>query len=143
MTIKMAQPRPQQLSKKLKQDIQQQLRQTMTTLRLLPLNARDRPNMPKSSWGEFKQIAMLSSPQYRTPIRRKATPQEISKMDFCLIALGDLPEDERRIAMARACGIPWRRLEEIDGRSHTTLRKIEARALHSLGVYEMRDVMNS
>ena len=109
MTIKMAQPRPQQFSKKLKQDIQQQLCQTMTTLRLLPLNARDRPNMPKSSWGEFKQIAMLSSPQYRTPIRRKATPQEISKMDFWLIALGDLPEDERRIAMARACGIPWRR----------------------------------
>ena len=51
MTIKMAQPRPQQLSKKLKQDIQRQLRQIMTTLRLLPLNARDRPNMPKSSWG--------------------------------------------------------------------------------------------
>ena len=115
MTIKMAQPRPQQLSKKLKQDIQQQLRQTMTTLRLLPLNARDRPNMPKSSWGEFKQIAMLSSPQYRTPIRRKATPQEISKMDFWLIALGDLPEDERRIALARACGIPWRRLSWMRG----------------------------
>ena len=133
MTIKMAQPRPQQFSKKLKQDIQQQLRQTMTTLRLLPLNARDRPNMPKSSWGEFKQIAMLSSAQYRTPIRRKATPQEISEMDFWLIALGNLPEDERRIAMARACGIPWRRLEEIDGRSHTTLRKIEARALQRLG----------
>ena len=133
MTIKMAQPRPQQLSKKVKQDIQQQLRQTMTTLRLLPLNARDRPNMPKSSWGEFKQIAMLSSSQYRIPIRRKATPQEISEMDFWLIALGNLPEDERRIAMARACGIPWRRLEEIDGRSHTTLRKIEARALQRLG----------
>ena len=64
-------------------------------------------------------------------------------MDFWLIALGDLPEDEWRIAMAWACGIPWRRLEEIDGRSHTTLRKIEARALHSLRVYEMRDVMNS
>ena len=38
MTIKMAQPKPQQFSKKLKQDIQQQLRQAMTTLRLLPLN---------------------------------------------------------------------------------------------------------
>lgn len=59
MTIKMAQPRPQQFSKKVKQDIQQQLRQTMTTLRLLPLNACDRPNIPKSSWGDFKQIATL------------------------------------------------------------------------------------
>lgn len=132
MTIKMAQPRPQQLSKKLKQDIQQQLRQTMTTLRLLPLNARDRPNIPKSSWGDFKQIAMLSSSQYRMPIRRKATPKEISEMDFWLLALAGLPEDERRIAMARACGIPWRRLEEIDGRSHTTLRKIETKALQIL-----------
>ena len=133
MTIKMAQPKPQQFSKKLKQDIQQQLRQAMTTLRLLPLNARDRPNVTKSSWGDFKQIAALSYPQYRTPIWRKATPQEISEMDLWLMALADLPEDERRIAMARACGIPWRRLEEIDGRSHTTLRKIEAKALQRLG----------
>ena len=133
MTIKMVQPKTQQVSKKMKQDIQQQLHQTMTTLRLLPLDARDRPNMPKSSWGDFKQIAMLSSSQYRTPIRRKATPKEISEMDFWLIALGNLPEDERRIAMARACGISWRRLEEIDGRSHTTLRKIEAKALQRLG----------
>lgn len=53
-------------------------------------------------------------------------------MDFWLVALANLPEDERRIAMARACGIPWQRLEEMDGRSHTALRKIEAKALQSL-----------
>ena len=133
MTIKMAQPRPQQFSKKMRQDIQQQLRQTMTTLRLMPLTARDRPNIPKSSWGDFKQIASLSSSRYRTPLQRKASPKEISEMDFWLIALSSLPEDERRIVMARACGIPWRRLEEIDGRSHTTLRKIEANALQRPG----------
>ena len=62
MTIKMAQPRPQQLSKKLKQDIQQQLRQTMTTLRLLPLNPRDRPNMPKSSWGSLNKLPCCPLP---------------------------------------------------------------------------------
>ena len=54
-------------------------------------------------------------------------------MDFWLIALSILPEDERRIVMTRACGIPWLRLEEIDGRGHTTLRKIEANALQRLG----------
>ena len=108
----------------------------MTTLRLLPFNARDRPNMPKSSWGEFRQIATLSSLQYRKPIRRKATPKEIPEMDFWLVALANLPEDERRIAMARAFGIPWRRLEGIDGLSHTTLRKIEARALQRLDASE-------
>ena len=99
----------------------------------MPLSARDRPNIPKSSWGYFKQIASLSSSWYRTPMRRKASPKEISEMDFWLIALSSLPEDERRIVMARACGIPWRRLEEIDGQSHTTLRKIEANALQLLG----------
>ena len=79
MTIKMAQPRPQQFSKKMRQDIQQQLRQTMTTLRLMPLSARDRPNIPKSSWGDFKQIASLSSSRYRTPMRRKASPKKYQK----------------------------------------------------------------
>lgn len=132
MTIKKAHTPPSHHNKDLRQFIQQQLRQTVATLRLLPLNACDRPKMATSSWGDFKQIASLSSSQFRTPLRRKATPEEISQMDLWLVAVADLPQDERRIVMARACGIPWRRLEEIDGRSHTTLRKVEANGLQRL-----------
>jgi hypothetical protein len=43
-----------------------------------------------------------------------------------------LDEQSRRIVMARAMGVPWRRLEEMDGRSHTTLRKVETSALISM-----------
>ncbi len=38
----------------------------------------------------------------------------------------------RKIVWARACRIPWRRLEDIDGRSHTTLRKIQAEGLEAI-----------
>ena len=133
MTQKMAQSQSPQILKKSRQDIQQHLRQAMATLRLLQLSARDRPLTIKSSWGDFQQIAALSSAQYRMPIKRKATPQDISHMDFWLTAMANLPEGQRRIVMARACSIPWRRLEEMDGRSHTTLRKVEADALNYLG----------
>jgi hypothetical protein len=37
--------------------------------------------------------------------------------------------EQRRIVWARACNIPWRRLEDMDGRSHVTLRKIYVEAL--------------
>ena len=115
-----------------KKEIQLQLRQAMATLRMLPLDARDRPKQASSAWGEFQQIATISVGGLRQPIKRKATPQEISHMNAWLDALAGLPEGQRRIVVARACSIPWRRLEEIDGRSHTTLRKIEGHGLEML-----------
>ena len=62
----------------------------------------------------------------------KPTPKQITHMQFWIYQILTLDEEKRRIVMARAAGIPWRRLEEIDGRSHTTLRKIEKTALNGM-----------
>lgn len=72
----------------------------------------------------------------RRPVRIKATPQQIALMEHWLDLMLVLDDDCRRIVMARACRIPWRRLEEMDGRSHTTLRKVERRGLEVLALYE-------
>ena len=53
-------------------------------------------------------------------------------MEQCLDRIMALDLSSRRIVLARAAGIPWRRLEEMDGRSHTTLRKVEVSALLKL-----------
>jgi hypothetical protein len=101
-------------------------------LKLMPLGRLDRPLRTKSSWGDFHQAAVLSMASHRRPVRRKPSPEKISNMEQWLDALLDLPEGERRIVVARACRIPWRRLEEMDGRSHTTLRKVERLGLDKL-----------
>jgi hypothetical protein len=51
-------------------------------------------------------------------------PAAIDRMDVVLTWLLPLSVDQRRILWARACGVAWRRLEDMDGRSHVTLRKI-------------------
>lgn len=43
--------------------------------------------------------------------------------------------DRRRIVWARACGVSWRRLEDRDGRSRTTLAKIQREGLAAIGRY--------
>jgi hypothetical protein len=61
--------------------------------------------------------------------RLPALPDAIDRMDEALVWLLSLNMEQRRIVWARACNIPWRRLEDIDGRSHVTLRKIYTEAL--------------
>ena len=104
----------------------------MKTMRLMPHRPGDRPMAVQSSWIGFDQSSRFLSGRERQPIRQKATPRQIRHMEYWLDAVLKLDEEGRRIAMARACRISWRRLEEIDGRSHTTLRKIERKALAML-----------
>ena len=113
-------------------EVRDHLQNALATLKLMPLDRLDRPLRTKSSWGDFHQAAVLSMASHRRPVRRKLSPEEINHIDQWLDALLDLPEDERRIVVARACRIPWRRLEEMDGRSHTTLRKVERLGLDKL-----------
>lgn len=108
------------------------LAMAMKTMRLLPHRPGDRPMAVRSSWGAFDQASRFLSGRERQPIRQKATPRQIRHMEYWLDAMLQLDEEGRRITMARACRISWRRLEEIDGRSHTTLRKIERNALMNL-----------
>jgi len=113
-------------------EVRKHLEDALATLKLMPLGKLDRPLRSKSSWGDFHQAAVLSMSSHRRPVRRKPSSEEIFHMEQWLDALLGVPEEERRIVVARACRIPWRRLEEMDGRSHTTLRKIERLGLDKL-----------
>ena len=60
------------------------------------------------------------------------SPRAIDRMELVLVWLLSCDNDCRRIVWARACGVPWRRLEDVDGRSHVTLRKVEDRGLRNI-----------
>lgn len=63
------------------------------------------------------------------------SPRSIDRMERVLGWLFHCDDDSRRIVWARACGIPWRRLEDIDGRSHVTLRKVVDRGIADIHRY--------
>ncbi|MBM3597341.1 MAG: hypothetical protein FJX35_03955 [Alphaproteobacteria bacterium] len=59
-------------------------------------------------------------------------PAAISRMDEALAWLFALDLDARRIVWARAGRVSWRRLEDMDGRSHVTLRRVHDRAMAAI-----------
>ena len=109
-----------------------ELRQMGRWLALMPLSVFDRPAGARSAWPDCHQQKTPTVSQFRAPIRPKLTPQQITLVQDWLVRIMRLEVDKRRIVLARATGIPWRRLEDMDGRSHTTLRKLEEAGLRQL-----------
>ena len=108
--------------------VRRHLASAMYVLKIIPLSPRERPSKLKALWPNYSETGVYSTT--RRAMRPKATPQQIKEMEYWLLrVLDELDLESRRIVLARAQGIPWRRLEEMDGRSHTTLRKIEGKAL--------------
>ena len=108
------------------------LRKAVKTLKTQPYRNGDKPRGVISSWVlvDASDIGVGDkNPRHK---RLKSTPKQISHMHYWVDQMLALDEESRRIVMARAAGIAWRRLEEIDGRSHTTLRKVEKAALISM-----------
>ena len=113
-------------------DLRVNLKQAVKVLKTQPYRKGDRPqgvitswafiDLPNTEFGDVRNKKMLI----------KATPKQISHMHYWVDHMLKLDDEPRRIVMARAAGISWRRLEEIDGRSHTNLRKIEKTALFSM-----------
>lgn len=113
-------------------DLRVHLKQAVKVLKTQPYRKGDRPqgvitswtfiDLPNTEFGDVRKKKNLI----------KATPKQISHMHYWVDCILKLDEESRRIVMARAAGISWRRLEEIDGRSHTTLRKVEKTALFSM-----------
>lgn len=60
------------------------------------------------------------------------SPAAIDRMDMALVWLLPLNQEQRQIIWARINGISWRKLEDIDGRSHVTLRKIYQSGLKNI-----------
>ena len=59
----------------------------------------------------------------------RPTPAQITRMDEAIGWLLWLEEDERKVVWARATGMSWRRIEDMDGRSTRTLQNLFASAL--------------
>lgn len=113
-------------------EIKLHLKKAIRTLRNQPYQKGDKPKGISSSWIYIGGIDDASGMPRHEKNTLKPTPKQISHMQYWVDQMLELNEESRRIVMARAAGIPWRRLEEIDGRSHTTLRKIEKNALYAL-----------
>jgi hypothetical protein len=102
-------------------------------LRALPLNARDRPQARLSRWPDVVHQAMLAYGWTEARVRPPApSPAAIDRLDETLSWLWPLADDERRLVMARAFRLPWRRIEDLDGRSERTLRNVHARVLSAV-----------
>ena len=114
--------------------VREALVKAMLILRMMPLSYQYEPSRMRSQWPEFNRGPEQVGGVMRRPVRAKATPQQIALMEYWLDLMLVLDDDCRRIVMARACRITWRRLEEMDGRSHTTLRKVERRGLEVLAL---------
>ena len=124
-----------QLNNNCLNELRLHLRNAIKTLKMLPLQKNDRPNKAISSWNILDMTENINNSIRPKKNYFKATPKQITHMQFWLDRMLALDEEPRRIVMARATGISWRRLEEIDGRSHTTLRKVEKNALISMLQY--------
>ncbi|MAI00198.1 MAG: hypothetical protein CBD43_03165 [Gammaproteobacteria bacterium TMED183] len=112
-------------------DIRIKLVEAVRIMKVMPLSERDRPSGVKSRWVSFDNRGDASTKRHQK-VQITPQPREIDRMEQCLDRIMALDLSSRRIVLARAAGIPWRRLEEMDGRSHTTLRKVEVSALLKL-----------
>lgn len=112
--------------------VKQLLRQMGKILSALPLTQMDKPMAIRASWPDYNQKGCVVSSAYRRSSKPIPSERDISRAEYWLNVISGLDTQSRSIVMARAIGITWRRLEEMDGRSHTTLRKIEQVALQEI-----------
>jgi hypothetical protein len=104
------------------------LAEAADTLRRLPFPRGGLPSRLRAQWPDIVRSSVeiwIASAQERPRNRPAApSPQAIDRLDRTLAWLHWLKHDERRIVWARSCGLSWRKIEDLDGRSHTTLRGV-------------------
>ncbi len=114
-------------------EIEARLEEAAKTLVALKLTIRDIPSRQLVRWPEVVRGALDAygfTPQ--RPRVAAPTPEAIDRADATVAWLLWMDAEQRRIVWARACKIAWRKLEDLDGRSHTTLRKVRAKGLDAI-----------
>ena len=110
--------------------VKARLAEAADTLRRLP-SARIRARL--TAWPDVVQSASTAYGYEAARTRPAApTPEAISRMDETLAWLFWVENEGRRLLWARAMGVPWRRLEDLDGRSHVTLKRAHDRLLDEI-----------
>ncbi len=106
------------------EDIRYRLAEAADTLKLMPMPHRGCPAAYQTGWPDvpYEWTAYGYTPA--TARRPPPTAIQIDKLDQTLQWLHWLNREQRQIVFARACRFSWRKLEDIDGRSVPTLRKI-------------------
>lgn len=109
--------------------IKECLKEAADTLRRLP-RAYAKPRL--TGWPDVVRNSMAHefSPGRTRPAA--PSPAAIDRLDESLHWMFACSSEQRKIVWARACGVPWRKLEDIDGRSHVTLRRIEDQGLSAI-----------
>lgn len=114
-------------------EIEARLEEAAKTLVALKLTIRDIPSRQLVRWPEVVRGALDAygfTPQRpRVPAPQ---PAAIDRADETVQWLLWMTTEQRRIVWARACKVAWRKLEDLDGRSHTTLRKVRATGLDAI-----------
>ncbi len=114
-------------------EIAARLEEAAKTLVALKLTLRDIPSRQMARWPDVVRCALDAygfTPQ--RPRVAAPTPAAIDRADETVAWLLWMAPEQRRIVWARACKIAWRKLEDLDGRSHTTLRKVRAAGLDAI-----------
>jgi hypothetical protein len=114
-------------------EVRARLKEAAAVLRALALGLRDRPAGLMAHWPDVVRQGFEAYGYDSVRLRPPApSPAVVSRADAAVLWLLWLEDAPRRIVWARASGIPWRRLEDLDGRSHTTLRRVEGEALAAI-----------
>jgi hypothetical protein len=114
-------------------EIAARLEEAAKTLVALKLTIRDIPSRHMVRWPDVVRGSLdaygftAQRPRVAAP-----TPGAIDRADETVAWLLWMDAEQRRIVWARACKIAWRKLEDLDGRSHTTLRKVRASGLDAI-----------
>lgn len=111
-------------------EVKYQLKEAADTLKAMRLSGRDFPSVKQTYWPDVVRDAMDCYGYDAATLRRPIPDAEkIDRMDRALPWLLWLEKEQRRIVWARSSGIPWRYLEDMDGRSDRTLRGIYGLAI--------------
>lgn len=107
------------------------------TLRAMKLSGRDFPSQRATYWPEVVHSSVEAYGWESAGMRRPApAADKIDKMDAAISWLLLLTGDERRVVWARCSAgykrMPWRYMEDIDGRSGKTLKGIYDGALNRI-----------
>ena len=112
--------------------VKQRLAEAADALRRLRMSGL-KPGTMQAQWPEVVRRVEEAYGWTGTRLRPpRPSPAEISRMDEAIGWLLLLEADQRRIVWARAMGLSWRRLEDMDGRSVRTLQNVHATALQRI-----------
>lgn len=111
-------------------EVRARLAEAAEVLRALALGPRDRPARLVARWPDVVRQGFEAYGYGPVRVRPLApSPAAVSRADAAVLWLLWLPAAARRVVWARAQRLAWRRIEDLDGRSHTTLRRVEGDAV--------------